>query len=206
MRGPAVSTCPNCERLQERMQKLEELVAAQAEQIRLLQEKLAAAGKNSSTSSKPPSSDIVKPPKPEPPAGQDKRSIGGQPGHPKHERAPFPPEQVNHTFDHTPGCCPDCGAAIHPLPGPPRVVQQMDIRLTPGAPAVSIADFGVEAARLAIYVDGASVHVGHRLRRDRTIRQKMKETSPPWHVVELRAADLARGAVLVEELMHSGRQ
>jgi hypothetical protein len=83
-------------------------------------------------------------------------------------------------------------------------VKQLDIRLTPDAPTVSIADFGVEATRLAIYVDGASVHVGHRLRRDRIIRQRMKEAHPPWRVVELRAADLARGAALVEELARLG--
>ena len=55
-----------------------------------LREQLAAARKDSSTSSKPPSSDIVKPPKPAPPEGQERRRIGGQPGHPKHERADLP--------------------------------------------------------------------------------------------------------------------
>jgi hypothetical protein len=79
--------------------------------------------------------------------------------------------------------------------------KQLDVRLVQSAPVVSIADFGVETARLAIYIDGASVHVGHRLRRDRIIRQKMKEAQPSWRVIELRAADLARGKALVEELM-----
>jgi hypothetical protein len=65
---------------------------------------------------------------------------------------------------------------------------------------VSIADFGVESSKLAIYVDGASVHVGHRLRRDRIIRQRMKEANPAWQVVELRASDLSRGEELVKEL------
>src|SRR5256885_10947470 len=101
-------TCANCQRLQERVQALEELVAALTEQARLLQEKLACAGKDSSTSSKPPSSDIVKPPKPEPPPGQDRRNIGGQPGHPRHQRAAFPEGEVNGgPFDHTLECCPD---------------------------------------------------------------------------------------------------
>jgi hypothetical protein len=66
---------------------------------------------------------------------------------------------------------------------------------------VSIVDFGVESARLAIYVDGASVHVGHRLRRDRFIRQRMREAHAPWRVVELRATDLSRGRLLVQELL-----
>lgn len=82
-------------------------------------------------------------------------------------------------------------------------VKQLEIRPTAGAPAISIADFGVEAVRLAIYIDGASVHVGHRLRRDRIIRQKMKELTPPWRVVALRAADLSRGESLVKELLKS---
>ncbi|HEX2973104.1 MAG TPA: hypothetical protein VHP11_12275, partial [Tepidisphaeraceae bacterium] len=78
--------------------------------------------------------------------------------------------------------------------------KQMAIRLEPNAPAISIADFGVEPARLAIYIDGASVHCGHRLRRDRIIRQRMREAAPGWKVVELRAVDLSRGKALVREL------
>ena len=89
--------------------------------------------KNSTNSSKPPSSDIVKPPKPPPPEGQDRRRIGGQPGHPKHERAAFPPEAVNAgTFDHRLALCPSCGLDLHPtLTIAPRVVQQVDIREVP---------------------------------------------------------------------------
>src|SRR5690348_6652448 len=112
MEGATPKPCANCERLQKQVEVLQQAVTALTEQVRLLQERLAAAGKDSSNSSKPPSSDIVKPPKPTPPEGQAKRSIGGQPGHPRHQRAPFPPEHVNGGFfDHTPGCCPDCGAA-----------------------------------------------------------------------------------------------
>jgi transposase len=66
-------------------------LAALEATVATLQEQLAAARKNSATSSKPPSSDIVKPPKPPPPEGQAQRKIGAQPGHPKHERDPFPP-------------------------------------------------------------------------------------------------------------------
>jgi len=83
--------------------------------------------------------------------------------------------------------------------------KQLRICLKPGEPCISIADFGVEAARLAIYVDGASVHVGRRLRRDRIIRQRMKEAQPPWQVVELRAADLGRGESLVKELIQAAK-
>jgi len=128
MGAGTANACPNCERLQRQVQALEQAVVALTEQVRLLQEKLACAAKDSSTSSKPPSSDIVKPPKPEPPPGQDRRNIGGQPGHPRHQRAAFPEGEVNGgPFDHLLECCPDCGHAVQPISGPPRVVQQMDV-------------------------------------------------------------------------------
>ncbi len=66
--------------------------------IRELEAQLAGAKKDSSTSSKPPSSDIVKPPRTEEKAGRGrkkKRRRAGQPGHQRHERAVFPPEQVD---------------------------------------------------------------------------------------------------------------
>jgi transposase len=137
MSQTAASSCPNCQRLHQQVQALQELaarqqqaIAALTEQVRALQEKLAAAGKDSSTSSKPPSSDIVKPPKPAPPPGQDRRKPGGQPGHPKHQRAAFPEGEGNGgSFDHVRPCCPDCGHAVVPLDGPARVAQQMDVRL-----------------------------------------------------------------------------
>jgi transposase len=98
-----------------------------------LQERVARARKDSSTSSKPPSSDIVKPPPPPPPEGQAKRSVGGQPGHPRHERPLFPPELLNggsHT--HLAEICPTCGHGLQAAPTtPPRVVQQMDIETVP---------------------------------------------------------------------------
>src|SRR4051812_31065926 len=95
MRAESTPSCPNCQRLQARLDDLQVEFNALQGAFDQLQAQLAAARKDSSTSSKPPSSDIVKPPKPPPPVGQDKRKIGGQPGHPKHERVSFPPEQVN---------------------------------------------------------------------------------------------------------------
>jgi len=97
-----------------------------------LQQRLAQAQKNSSTSSKPPSSDIVKPPPPPPPEGQTKRSIGGQPDHPRHERPLVGPEMLNggsHT--HEAKTCPDCGHDLQPSPVAPRVIQQIDIQDIP---------------------------------------------------------------------------
>jgi transposase len=126
MKAKARKSCSNCRRLEARLVALEAIVAR-------LQEQLAAARKNSATSSKPPSSDIVKPPKPPPPDGQAQRKIGGQPGHPKHERDPFPPEAVNAGFfDHRIGSCPRCGHRLKPaLWSEPRVIQQVDIQETP---------------------------------------------------------------------------
>jgi len=62
-----------------------------------LEAEVARLKKNSTTSSKPPSSDIVKPPRgPDGGGGRrKKRRPGGQPGHPRHQRAPFPPEDVD---------------------------------------------------------------------------------------------------------------
>jgi transposase len=132
MRAKETVHCTNCQRLQARVDALETELATLKLVVAQLGQQLAAARKDSSTSSKPPSSDIVKPPKP-PPEGQDRRHIGGQPGHPKHERAAFPPEAINAgTFDHRLDSCPGCGHDLRPaLTIPPRVVQQVDIREVP---------------------------------------------------------------------------
>lgn len=84
--------------LAERDRQIAELAARVAE----LQAKLARANRNSSNSSRPPSSDIVKPSRPVPLPGEPRRKTGGQPGHEKHERAAFPPKQVDKvlTYDH----------------------------------------------------------------------------------------------------------
>src|SRR5512142_2339974 len=128
MRAKVVARCPNCRRLQARVDALEAELAALKQVVAQLGQQLAAARKDSSTSSKPPSSDLVKPPKP-PPEGQDRRRIGGQPGHPKHERVAFPPEAINGgSFEHRRDSCPSCGHDLHPaLTLTPRVIQQVDI-------------------------------------------------------------------------------
>jgi transposase len=67
------------------------LLARIAEQ----EQQIARLKKNSSNSSKPPSSDIVKPPKATVTRKQGKRRKGAQPGHPRHERAPFAEEAID---------------------------------------------------------------------------------------------------------------
>jgi transposase len=127
------ASCTNCLRLQARVDVLEAELVALKQVVAQLAQQLASARKDSSTSSKPPSSDIVKPPKPPPPEGQDRRRIGGQPGHPKHERAAFEPESINGgSFDHRLDSCPGCGHDLQPaLTIAPRVVQQIDIGEVP---------------------------------------------------------------------------
>ena len=130
MKKASTSTCSNCQKFQQRIATLEEeLAIARAEAMRCQQE-LAAAKKNSSTSSKPPSSDIVKPTPP--PAPGRKRLIGGQPGHPLHERPLIPPEQLTDGVHvHTIEICPCCSHGLQPGTAAPRVVQQIDIRDVP---------------------------------------------------------------------------
>lgn len=90
--------CRNCARLAARVAEMEKQLATALARIEQLEKQLASARKDSSTSSKPPSSDIVKPPRPEVQArrgGKRKRRRGGQVGHERHERKPFPPEEVD---------------------------------------------------------------------------------------------------------------
>src|SRR5580704_8505809 len=107
---PSKSNCTSCNRLRSQLNAQQAEIDSLRASVAELQERVARARKDSSTSSKPPSSDIVKPPPPPLPEGQTRRSIGGQPGHPRHERPLFAPELLNggsHT--HVPEICPDCG-------------------------------------------------------------------------------------------------
>ncbi len=112
-------SCSRCRQLEEQLKKLHA-------QVVRLQEQLAAAHKDSSTSSKPPSSDMVKPPTSGTAEGS-KRSLGGQPGHPKHEREPFPAEQVTTFAEHALDACPCCGGGLRFSGALPQVVQQVDV-------------------------------------------------------------------------------
>jgi transposase len=116
--------CPTCAQLQGRLAHLSARVAE-------LETKLAAAQKDSRTSSKPPSSDIVKPPKDGPGRKKKKRRRGGQPGHPRHERPAFAPEQVDSTHDYVLEECPDCGGRLQDAAAAARVIQQVEIAEKP---------------------------------------------------------------------------
>lgn len=78
--------------------------------------------------------------------------------------------------------------------------KQYAIPVTPGGRPITIADFAEPERRLAIYVDGAAFHRGATLRRDRWIRDKLRGSTPPWRVEELRASDLGNMAAIVARL------
>jgi hypothetical protein len=59
-----------------------------------LQDQIARLKRDSSNSSKPPSSDIVKPKNKGTRRGKRQRKIGGQKGHPRQERIPFPADDI----------------------------------------------------------------------------------------------------------------
>ena len=87
-------------RLMEENRQLQETVMFLNSKIDTLHEEIARLKKNSRNSSKPPSSDIVKPKKSQTSRGKRKRKIGGQKGHPKHERIPFAPEDADRTISY----------------------------------------------------------------------------------------------------------
>lgn len=124
--------CPNCEKLQAKVAEQEAKLGAAAERIAALESQLAKAKKNSSNSSKPPSSDIVDPPpKSDKRKSGKKRKRGGQPGHPRHERPAFPPEDIDATWIYYYTGCPCCGGKLVDSDEPPKVLQQVDLETRP---------------------------------------------------------------------------
>lgn len=112
---------------------LDAQLQASQQQVEALQHKVAQLSKDSSNSSKRPSSDdITKPKGGKKPKGADEKGnpIGGQPGHPRHTRAPYPPVAISHVHEHESTHCPLCGGGditwIEDLP--PRIIQQTEIK------------------------------------------------------------------------------
>jgi len=118
---------------EEQVQRLvDAAVAPLLRRIAELEAEVSRLKKNSSNSSKPPSSDIVKPP----PAsggggGGRQRKIGGQPGHARHQRAPFAPEQVDVVWDYTLDQCPGCCGTLTDASAASRIVQQVELAARP---------------------------------------------------------------------------
>ncbi|MGC1257587.1 MAG: IS66 family transposase [Candidatus Acidiferrales bacterium] len=127
MRHHTRKSCPQCQRLQRQVDAQAARIKSLEAQVRQLNEKLAAALKDSSNSSKPPSSDIVKPTKPAGGGDPEKRKPGGQPGHPMYEREAFSPEEVTHAEWHLLHACPCCGGRLRRNGDLVTIVQQVDI-------------------------------------------------------------------------------
>ena len=111
----------------ERLSKGEliELILRLQEQVAALEAEVARLRKDSSNSHKPPSSDIVKPPAQATPG--PKRQIGGQPGHPKHARAPFAPDKIDDIREYVLERCPRCDGNLQAARGQVRVMQQVEL-------------------------------------------------------------------------------
>ena len=111
--------------LEKQLKQRDERIATLEKQVAELTDKVAKLSKNSSNSSKPPSSDIVKPSRKKKSNGS--RNIGGQPGHTKHERTPFTPEEIDEFQTHTLDTCPDCGGKLEEVKNSSKVVQQVEV-------------------------------------------------------------------------------
>ncbi len=114
--------------------ELDAQVQAAQQEVEELERKIARLSKDSSNSSKRPSSDDITKPKPKSNktnAGVDQqdKKIGGQPGHPKHTRAPYPPEAISEVHEYESMGCPHCCALDIALAEelPPRIIQQTEI-------------------------------------------------------------------------------
>ena len=105
---------------------LSKIIESQQRQIKILEIKVAKLSKNSSNSSKPPSSDITKP-KSDRKGKKDKRKIGGQPGHDKHDRPPFSEDQIDESHSYILTACPDCQGEVSITDGKPRITQQVEL-------------------------------------------------------------------------------
>ena len=128
MKDQATTECPRCKKLEKELQELKAQVAE-------LERKLARAMKNSGNSSKPPSSDIVapKPKSANRKRGRPrKRKRGGQPGHQRHERPAFAPEDIDQIWEYRHTACPCCGGQLVDDPeAEPKTFQQMELQAKP---------------------------------------------------------------------------
>jgi transposase len=106
---------------------LSNTIESQQEQIKALEVKVAKLSKNSSNSSKPPSSDDITKPTSKKKTKKDKRTIGGQPGHGRHDRPLFAVEEIDKFHPYILATCPDCHGEVSIMDGEPRIIQQVEL-------------------------------------------------------------------------------
>ena len=129
--------CARCDQLEKQLARLSKTVEKLEAELAKTKDDLAKATKNSRNSSKPPSSDIVNPPPKAKPAAkgsqqdQAKRKQGGQPGHPRHARTPFQPDEIDHSWIHYYTGCPCCGGELVDTDELDKVLQQVEIEDVP---------------------------------------------------------------------------
>ncbi|MCC6933203.1 MAG: hypothetical protein IT292_08115 [Deltaproteobacteria bacterium] len=111
--------------VQELEQSIERLLKENAQ----LKEEIALLKKNSETSSKPPSSDITKPKSKQRQPGE--RRIGGQKGHPKHNRTPFSAEELDDVIELKLTNCPCCNNSLEDSEAEIKILQSVDLKERP---------------------------------------------------------------------------
>ena len=117
-------------RLLKENSELKNVINQLMKDIQELKEKVAKLSKTSKNSSKSPSGDIVK---------QNKKNhneknckIGGQPGHPKHERKPFSQDEIHNVHEYNLTQCPVCNHSVEiDLSKSPQIIQQAEILEVP---------------------------------------------------------------------------
>ena len=113
---------PTYDELLATIARLEERLSSLEKELAKTKDELAAAKKNSRNSSKPPSSDIVKKKDKSKGKKRRKRKIGGQPGHPKHERV-FDLSEADQKHTDTLDECPHGGTVdLIPLPADTKIL------------------------------------------------------------------------------------
>ena len=106
---------------------LSDTIESQQVKIRTLEIKIAKLSKNSSNSSKRPSSDDITKPKSNEKKKKGNSKIGGQPGHPRHERPLFAEEEIDKLHPYILTTCPDCNGEVSIMDGKPRILQQIEL-------------------------------------------------------------------------------
>lgn len=112
--------------LQAVIEHYERRIAGLEAELAAVRAELEATKKTPRNSSLPPSTEHPHA-RPAPPRNKSGRKPGGQPGHPKHERALIPTEQCQEVVQCVPGACRRCGKPLAGSDPEPRRHQVWDV-------------------------------------------------------------------------------